>query len=530
MGSIPSRLERKILPALAIFALALAHPAALAAKKHKPPKHSAALPSGPLSAQIENILADPSVRQNHWGIVVTAIDGAPLYALNSDLHFVPASNEKLLTSIAAFELLPPTLDLTTRIVAEGPVAGGVLNGNLAFIGVGDTSLSARVLPYSVKTERAGDPLAAVDALAAQVAAAGVRRITGNILGDDTAFVYQPFPAGWSWDDLQWEEGAPVSALAVNDNVQYLAVLPGAAAGDPPTFTWLPETAHYTIESTARTVAAAAGLKPDIGVYRGPGSHVVRIWGTLPVGSAGTHLALSVEDPALFAAEALRDRLLAHGIYVDGQPLARHRDYMGTPAELDTPSVAQEPFPAQTLLAQRRAPPLIETITVTNKASQNLFAEVLLMQIAKQWVPAGITPSREDGLRAVRVVLARAGVDPGDVQMRDGSGVSQQDLATPRAVAALLRYAAAQPWGAQFRATLPVGGVDGTISGRFTTPDMRGRVQAKTGTLAEVDALSGYVQAASGRTVIFSVLCNGHLPGSGARAAMDRIVTAIAAAE
>jgi D-alanyl-D-alanine carboxypeptidase/D-alanyl-D-alanine-endopeptidase (penicillin-binding protein 4) len=179
-----------------------------------------------------------------------------------------------------------------------------------------------------------------------------------------------------------------------------------------------------------------------------------------------------------------------------------------------------------VLASRTSVPVLQDITVTNKVSQNLHAEILLRLLGKQY---GADGSIVEGARVVRAFALRAGIQPQDFFFYDGSGLSPQDRVTPRALTALLRYVAEQPWGAQFRATLPVGGVDGSLSDRFSHGALRGHVFAKTGTLGEVNSLSGYVTAASGSTLVFSIICNGHMPAvAGITKTIDDVVTAVAA--
>jgi D-alanyl-D-alanine carboxypeptidase/D-alanyl-D-alanine-endopeptidase (penicillin-binding protein 4) len=186
-----------------------------------------------------------------------------------------------------------------------------------------------------------------------------------------------------------------------------------------------------------------------------------------------------------------------------------------------------------VIAQHSSPLLAADVTFTNKISQNLHAEVLLRNIAQiDCDESGAYP------KAVRQFLINAGIDKDDFVFYDGSGLSGYDLVTPRAVAKLLSFAAhdpktgaPQPWFADWKASLPIGGVDGTLADRFTTAPLKGHVFAKTGTMGEARALSGYLDCASGQTVIFSILVDHHLPGDSAdRDAMDKIVAAIAAAE
>jgi D-alanyl-D-alanine carboxypeptidase/D-alanyl-D-alanine-endopeptidase (penicillin-binding protein 4) len=181
-----------------------------------------------------------------------------------------------------------------------------------------------------------------------------------------------------------------------------------------------------------------------------------------------------------------------------------------------------------VLATHVSIPLDQDIALTNKISQNLHAELILRLLGKTF---GADGSFAQGSRVVRQFLVDAGVSDADFFLYDGSGMSPDDRIAPRAYAQLLSYASRQPWGAAWRDTLPVAGVDGTLANRFKTSPLKGRLWAKTGTLNETNALSGYLTAASGKTLAFSILVNGRRPGSDAELqAIDRIAEAIAAAE
>jgi D-alanyl-D-alanine carboxypeptidase/D-alanyl-D-alanine-endopeptidase (penicillin-binding protein 4) len=180
-----------------------------------------------------------------------------------------------------------------------------------------------------------------------------------------------------------------------------------------------------------------------------------------------------------------------------------------------------------MIATHVSPPLSQDITVTNKVSQNLHAELYLRMLGRL---EGDDGSIAQGARVVRQFLINAGIPPDDFLFYDGSGLSPHDLITPEAATTLLTWAARQPWGDLYRSTLPIGGTDGTLAERFTDPALKGRVFAKTGTLSEVNALSGYLIAASGKVLAFSILCNNREPsGDAPRKAMDKIVGMIAAA-
>jgi serine-type D-Ala-D-Ala carboxypeptidase/endopeptidase (penicillin-binding protein 4) len=516
-----------LFPYLSLLLLgAVLSPAAYSAR----PKHKVPLPQS-----IARILADPAVNQAHWGISVVALNGASIYRLNDSQYFNPASNGKLFTTAAAYALLPSGLTFTTLVSSSAPVgSGGEVHGDLTIYGVGDANISARTIPFGIKTERPGPPLAALENMADQIVAHGVHSVSGDIVGDDTWFVYERYGAGWSWDDLQWGYGAPVSALTVNDNEVYLNAVPGAQAGQPALASWLPSTVYYSLDNSLLTGPVGDPGKP--GVERSPGSMRVRLFGRTALGQPGLHTALAIEDPADYAARSLRTMLLERGVQVSGQARAQHRLSTDTtdffpaqqqPLELHPVTVqnVEAANAGPNVLASHVSPPLGDDLVVTNKVSQNLHAEITLRTLGKLESTDG---SVLEGTRVVRQFLISAGVAPGDFVLYDGCGLSIQDLATPRAFTTLLAFAARQSWGEAFRTSFPVGGVDGSLSGRFKQPLLDGKVFAKTGTLGEARALSGYLVAASGQTVIFSIMCTDHNPSLPAdRIAMDKMVAAIA---
>jgi D-alanyl-D-alanine carboxypeptidase/D-alanyl-D-alanine-endopeptidase (penicillin-binding protein 4) len=245
-------------------------------------------------------------------------------------------------------------------------------------------------------------------------------------------------------------------------------------------------------------------------------------------------------------------LEARGIKVDGVAKAKHRLIeQGTGFRSEShqplPQLPQTPAgvgvsslscnDACPVILQHTSPPLMEDVVLTNKISQNLHAELLLRHLGRTYGQpyiggdGGVDSSLAEGARVVRQFLLNAGLAPDDFIFFDGSGLSGHDLVTPRATAKLLQFATTQPWFAAWRSSLPIGGEDGSLASRFAQPPLKDHVVAKTGTLSEARALSGYLDAASGRTVIFSIMVGNHLPGTDAdRVVMDKIVAAIQAAE
>ncbi|MBZ5658975.1 MAG: D-alanyl-D-alanine carboxypeptidase/D-alanyl-D-alanine-endopeptidase [Acidobacteriia bacterium] len=464
-------------------------------------------------ARVDDALSAQGADKGHWGILVAdAATGAVLFARNADSFFMPASDAKLFTTALALATLGPDFRVKTKIAASGPVdANGVLNGNLVLIGGGDANLSNRKFPFAKKEERDGPPEKALAEFADQVASRGVKEITGDVVADDSLFQPERFPSGWAIDDIQWSYGAAVSAIAVNDNTFTVELWPGAREGEPARCEAGLAADFYTIENSVRT--SAPGVEENLAATRDPGSRLIRLSGTLPAGAHPRVLTFAVERPAEYAATLLAHLLAQRGVKTDGSARARHAGDM-SPADA---------LP-QNILAERVSQTLSDDVRLTNKNSENLHAELMLLLAAHEKNGAA---SYDDAVKFAAGFFTAAGIAPGDVSLSDGSGLSRKDLVTPRALVQILRYAAAQPWGELYRASLPEAGEDGTLADRMKGTPAAGRVFAKTGTIGHTNALSGYATTVKGERLIFSIVGNNNtLHAADANKVVDAIVVAM----
>jgi len=471
-----------------------------------------------LDQRISSLLnSTPAARRCFWGVeVLDLANDQPLARYNAERMFVPASNTKLYTTALALLRLGPDYRFQTVVRAEGaPDASGRLAGDLLLVGGGDPSLSGRVIPYR-KDAKPGDPLAGIEELAEQVAKRGIRRIDGDIVGDDTAYLWEPYPQGWSQDDGVWEYGAPVSALTFNDNALTLRIRPPARAGLPPELTVSPAFDYFVIDNR---IQALPGGERRIRVERLPGSRQLRLWGTISADGHGeSRVLLAIDDPALYAATAFYEALLRRGIAVGGSPKARHR-FANEVADLKNGAAA--PPAGGVELARRESPPLIELLRVVDKVSQNLHAELVLREVARVRRQIG---SRAAGIEEMRRFLAEAGLEEWSYKFEDGSGLSRQNLVAPAATVKLLRHLHRSPHRDAWVSLLPIGGEDGTLAERFMGNPEGRRVRAKTGTLSHVSALAGYIESRRRGPLAFALMVNNYNAASSEiRPVVDKIV-------
>lgn len=464
----------------------------------------AQMPAQPLQQRVEAILQAAGAGPR-WGLVVADQSGRELIAINPDQRFIPGSNTKIFTTAAALATLegldqPDTSGgAAVRLETYRPGAPDVV-----LEGHGDARLSSAA-------DCAADCLATLaDAVAAKT------RQVDDVIGDDSLYPFEGWSQGMSWNNIPTRSGTNISALTLDDNEVAMTVTPGAIGAAPA----LDLPPYYTVDNRAVTVA---GDKVDLAYDRAPNTYVVRLLGTIGANAKTETFRMGIDDPAHYAAWRFKALLEARGVRVTGKIDVRHRlpEWADDAAHRgDAPPMRP---PRQPVLAQLAPPPLYEDMVRTNKISQNLHAELFLRRVSLKNGSGSVA----DGLAVVRAMLDRAGVPRADYDFSDGSGMSSYDRVAPRGAVIFLRWIASQPWGEKWRATLAIGGEQGTLGRRFRGTPLEGKLFAKTGTLNQSNALSGYMIAKSGQTLTFSAFANDVPDEVHATRAMDAALNLIA---
>ncbi len=481
-----------------------------------------------LQARIAALLDQPKFAAARFGVLVKVVgagQGKIIFERDADKAFMPASNMKLYTSSAALDAFGPEFKIKTSVYATKPVKAGRVVGDLILYGRGDPNLSPRFEgenPDRYNDHTSADKIAPIERLADQIKAAGVKTVTGNLIGEDSFFADDLVGPGWEWDDLQFYYGAEVSALTVNDNCVSFTVKPGAKAGDKPTITVQPQTDYVKIINNATTSVSGA---MRVGVNRPLNSNTIEFFGSIPRNREKFEVNIAIHDPAAFAATLLKEALSRRGVRVMGKVL--HTDAVARVAKPFDESKLKE-------IAKVESQPMTEMLKVINKESQNLHTELLLRQLGvnggqhelDEYGRPKTTISR--GNEARRQFLQKAGVDVTPLSMRDGSGLARQDLITPRATARLLEFMLTHPHFNVFRESLGIAGTDGTLERRMRDTAAAGNFRGKTGTLSYVNALSGYVTTKRGQVVVISSVGNNFVgPGREVTAVLDQICVMLA---
>jgi D-alanyl-D-alanine carboxypeptidase/D-alanyl-D-alanine-endopeptidase (penicillin-binding protein 4) len=526
-----------------------------------------ALHAQSLHAEIDALLNVEWLRYGYCGVVVRDLQtGETLYTRDAERVLIPASNMKLLVSAAALHRLGPDYRFRTRVWMRGTLLpDGTLQGDLILQGLGDATLEMRGL----------------ETLAQQVRQAGVQRVQGYLLYDDSWLDAERYGFGWSSDDEPFGYQAQMSALCAERNAVRLYAKPATQVGEPAQLRLEPDTDYVELVNRTRTGERGA---PNTGIRatRTRARNQIIVEGTIPLGGEEVFVGrYSVENPSRYAAHLFRQALQAAGVVVErgivpaltpspsptgwergvgahgsapyrsSSPALRERGiipiaetYSTKTQAIEDPLLQVPPasrgnrtdarfpsrsggnlkeggIPEMTLLAEHLSPPMREVVALINKPSDNLITEITLKTLGKEVRGEGTTAA---GVQVLREFLQSAGLEMGAVHIVDGSGLSRINGVSAENFVRLLEYMHRSPHAEAFRDSLPVYGVDGTLRNRLRGTPVQGNGYAKTGSLNRVSSLSGYLRTKSGRWLAFSIIMNAYnASGADARALQDRLV-------
>jgi len=455
-----------------------------------------------IQTKIAQYLKRPGIRSAAWGIqIYDPASGAVVLSVNPEKTFQPASVLKVVTTATALEKLGPDYRFRTCVYTDGTIlADGTLDGNLILVGRGDPNLmdpSKELLETS-----------ALQQLAQKMREAGIQKVDGRVIGDDSYFEFTTHGKGSPSHDLRSMYGAPINALSINNNVFWVHIRP-TKANQLARVSLEPQSSYFQIRNLCVTGSARSKRTANARVI--PGTTRLVVSGVLPATQNHSQYIV-LERPAEAAATLLKEELRRIGVAVSGSVQVNH---LG-----DTSPAARRDWK---LLAEHRSPPLIRALEIINKQSLNLHAEMLLRVLGAEFGGSG---TDEAGLRVVKDFLAEAGItDDEKIHINDGSGLSRDNLVTPRFQTSLLMFLSTRPYFDLFLNTLAVSGTDGTLKNRLAIRPVKGVIHAKTGSLGDVASLSGYMTTKSGRNLIFSIFANNvHASMTRIRQTIDEICT------
>jgi D-alanyl-D-alanine carboxypeptidase/D-alanyl-D-alanine-endopeptidase (penicillin-binding protein 4) len=440
---------------------------------------------------------DESLYANaRWGVFAVSLkDGRVVCSLDGRKLFNPASIQKTLTSIVALDKLGADYRWKTEVYAANAIdADGNLNGDLTLYGTGAPDFDSE----------------AMENLISQLQSKGLRRVKGNIVGDQSYFRGDNIGDGWTWNELQWWYGAEASALTFNDNQAFVNIENGAGRAS---------TDYLNVTVGKPTPISTSNNVPNYeagGIKRGLDDNNFYVWGNTK--NFGARVAVS--NPAGLAAKNFKEALEKKGIAIEGAPQTR-----------DWKSESQINLANSTQLAVVESQTLGEIVRKMNKYSVNLYAELLLRTVGKKFgnevpdsiqLPQNVRGDDIAGAAIVKKWLLDHHIAAGEVEIHDGSGLSRLDFVTPESFARAFIYAAQSPYAQVFTDSLPVAATDGTLGGRLAR--VKGKVLAKTGTITFVNSLAGYAESASGEVLTFAVITNNDTRKNGAVSMIDVVTT------
>jgi D-alanyl-D-alanine carboxypeptidase/D-alanyl-D-alanine-endopeptidase (penicillin-binding protein 4) len=458
-------------------------------------------------------LAQPKYDAALWGVKIVSLDsGKTLFEQNPQKLCSPASNCKLYTVALALDRLGADYRIKTSLYTKAkPANSGKLSGDLIVYGRGDPTINARRHGYDIYQ--------ALEPLVVALTNAGVQRIAGDLVADESYFRGPPFGSGWMWDDLEYYYGAEISALTINDNTLQALVKPGPRVGAPCQIALSPATAWLTFSN--RTETAEAGVRRGIHFYRPLEENVIYVSGRMPMDDGGSTNEVTLHNPAGLFGSFFKQALARHGIKVSGK--------LRTVNWLDR-QAAPINYSNLVELGAMESLPMRDLAREVQKPSQNLYTDLLLAHVGEKARAADSKPdetSEDLGVRELNKFLAEVGIKKGETFFEEGSGLSRDNLTTPNATVALLQFMNRHKCADVYVAALPIAGVDGTLKSRMKGTPAAGNVRAKTGTLHWANSISGFVTTAGGEHLVFSLMLNRYYELRPARGDLDTIVVLLA---
>jgi D-alanyl-D-alanine carboxypeptidase/D-alanyl-D-alanine-endopeptidase (penicillin-binding protein 4) len=453
---------------------------------------------------IDSVTNAAEFANGHWGVLVVDTRGDTLYSRNAGKLFMPASNQKILTSATALSLLGPDYRYRTSFVAHGPVVNGVLQGDLGVVGRGDPSVSDHMR---------GDAMGPLREIADSLVARGIRSIRGKVVAEGNLFPDAVLGFGWSWSDLEDDYSAPIDELLFNEGFTNILVRAGQRAGDSVRIETRPTKSWPRVRVSAVTVGPVIAPldttlprppRPELTLQKDTLTGDVLVGGSIVAGDSAT-LVVTHRDPDLAYIAAFREALAERGITTTNDALPG-----GTIADT---------------LVTLVSPPLREILPPFMKPSQNQIGEMLFKTIGLERGGAGTASAAR---AVVEKQLVTWGATPSGFVVRDGSGLSRYDYVSPETIVHVLDAMRKDTAFGVFYESLPIAGVDGTIRSRMRGTPAAGNVRAKTGSVAQARSLSGYVRTLTGDTLMFSILANNwNVPAGRVTAAADSIAARLA---
>ncbi|MBI5678981.1 MAG: D-alanyl-D-alanine carboxypeptidase/D-alanyl-D-alanine-endopeptidase, partial [Planctomycetes bacterium] len=432
-------------------------------------------------SRIQILLKNPSLKNVSYGISVVSIKkNTPLFSYRDNDLFCIASNMKLLTTAAAIEYLGPDFEYRTSVDAHGVItASGELKGDIIIRGSGDPNLSGRF--YN------GNITSVPESWANAIRSKGIRKVTGDIIADDSVFDRIYTNPNWPENQLSAWYCAPSCGLSFNDNCVDITLISDKKPGNVVTVLVEPSTSYFTIVN--KCVSTSQKKEHAYSIYRKPGTNQIFIKGKFWINASPEKTWVNVHNPALYLATVFKEILEKKGTIVQG--CARVID------ETDSSNSDLEKITATVSTMK-------QTILVMNKNSQNFYAEQILKTLGLQIKGRG---SSNAGIEVLHAFMKKLGFAPDEYQIEDGSGLSKGNKLSPRIITTLLAHMNEHPYRDVLYDSLPVSGIDGGLRHRMISSRYKNKIHAKTGYIAKTSALSGYIDTLNGDTLAFSILMN-----------------------